>query len=427
MSVPNGNAYPIIPCVLRAAALAVLFCGGLVSTLAANKQAHPPWTRIAQRDGWTPDIGWKPGPYGGKGASQLLEGGKGRLFLSHGDSLFLSDDQGRTWRAAAALSSPAYYEHRRAAFAVGPTGLVMWGNRISHDFGSTWQPPHDSSARPAFAYSIVGNRAWGGGLYDVISLSEDSGRTWKSVHYGKTYGRIEDFAYSWKGGGWYLAAPQADQVQISRDGIVWTDLASRVAKVSGQGDPVRKNLRASILAQENMAYDQILWAVETAMPDNLVLAEIRTGPTAGLIGNDSISLVWHEAASGPDSAVTSFGIYSWNGGSEATLWLGTWGQGVFMSHDRGETWHAWNSGLGDLHVQSLLVPDHGWNDSVFALTRDGLYRLGAPPSGLAQAPRRSGSGTGPGGTPRSRFLLKTPSGSRVRPDGRRASLPGSKP
>ncbi|MEO6095672.1 MAG: hypothetical protein ABIW76_08320 [Fibrobacteria bacterium] len=426
MSVPNGNQNPIAFSLLRAALLCTLFCGGLASTSPANGQAHRPWARIAQRDSWTPETGWKPGPAGWDSASQLSECGEGRLFLSHGDSLFLSRDQGRTWKVIAYLKAGFNYG-RRVPFATDRSGIVMWGNRISQDFGDTWRSPNDLRME-FYAYSIDNNRAWAGGSSDGISLSEDSGRTWKNVHIGRTFGRMEDFASTWIGGGWYFAAPEADQVQVSRDGILWTDLASRVGRVSGSGDSLRKDLIASMLLTEHMAYDENTWALEkTDLPGKVVLTELRTGFTSGFTGNDSISLVRHEATGGPDSAITCLGIFSPGGGPNSILWLGTWGQGVFMSHDRGESWHAWNTGLGDLHVQSLLVPDRGWNDSVFVLTRDGLYRLGAAPTGLAPAARRADGNTGHGRIFRSGSVLETASGNRVRADGRRPAMTRNQP
>jgi hypothetical protein len=198
-------------------------------------------------------------------------------------------------------------------------------------------------------------------------------------------------------------------------------LASLAKPASDSGASGKPGLIASILGLEKMPYDQVLWAVESTRSGKAALAEIRIESQSGEFGTYPFDIIRHAPSSAPDSVVTALGIYSRGGLDNTVLWVGTWGQGVFMSHDRGETWHAWNTGLGDLHVQSLLVSDHGWNDSVFALTRDGLYRLGAPHSALAQAPRRTGSRTGPGPTsrsPRSRFLLETPSGSRVRPDGR---------
>jgi hypothetical protein len=441
MSVPNGYGFSIslfpFLYLFRAPARKGLACAGLALVLATASQAHPPWTRIAQRISWTPDLSWGPRPFGAKGPSRLVESGEGRLFLTVGDSLYVGMDGGRVWEAVP-ISSESYNYGRRLALAANLSGLVLWGERISHDFGRTWDPPRIPVTSLADVYSIVGDRILGGGMYDFIIRSEDAGLTWKHVHQGRTYGTIMDFAYTWKG--WYLAAPQTDQVLASRDGIAWTDLATQVTKVSGPGAPGGNGLAASILTVENMAYDQILWMVERTMSGKPSLAEIRIGVPYGGIRNDSLSLVRHAAVTAPDSAVTSFGIYSANGGNLATLWLGTWGQGVFMSHDRGETWQAWNAGLGDLHVEALLVPRHGWNDSVYALTPDGLYRLGAAPSGLAPAARHPDRASGRGSDHasdhnqafRSGFLMDSPSGTRFRgaryrADGRRAALPGNKP
>lgn len=425
MPVPNGFRYPISLSRVRAASRIAFACAGLALALSSASQAHPPWTRIAQRDYWAPDITWGPQPLSSKGASRLVEGGEGRLFLSVRDSLFVGSDGGRNWDAVP-VSSQYSTNSRRLALAADGAGLVLWGERVSRDFGRTWDPPHRPDTGPATAYSIVGDQVLRGGFYDYIFRSGDAGLTWKQAHHGRTYGSIMDFAYTWKGG-WHLAAPHYAQVLASRDGIAWTDLAPLVKKVSGPGAAVGNGLVASILAVENMAYDQILWMVERTLSGKPSLAEIRIGFPDGGIGNDSLSLVRHAAIIAPDSAVTAFGIHNLNGGNIATLWLGTWGQGVFMSHDRGETWHPWNAGLDDLHIEALLVPRRGWNDSVYALTPDGLYRLGAAPSGLSTTARRPGRVSGPGKAFRSGFHVEIPSGTRYRSDGRRSVLPGSKP
>jgi hypothetical protein len=115
----------------------------------------------------------------------------------------------------------------------------------------------------------------------------------------------------------------------------------------------------------------------------------------------------------------SWGPRSSKSGGSSTLWLGTWGQGVFRSRDRGESWQSFYTGLGDLHVESLVATNNGWYRDIFSLTPDGLYRVSN--YGNAAFARPAGPGPiriGAGGTEFRNGIFATPEGLRFRPDGR---------
>ncbi len=57
---------------------------------------------------------------------------------------------------------------------------------------------------------------------------------------------------------------------------------------------------------------------------------------------------------------------------EGTLYAGTFGMGVFVSHDQGNTWKVMNEGLSDRFILSLVVDQEG---TVYAGTvRGGIFR-----------------------------------------------------
>ena len=58
-------------------------------------------------------------------------------------------------------------------------------------------------------------------------------------------------------------------------------------------------------------------------------------------------------------------------GRDGAIYAGTFRGGVFRSHDGGNTWQSLNAGLKRLEIKSLLIKD----GVVYAGTGDGLYRL----------------------------------------------------
>lgn len=57
------------------------------------------------------------------------------------------------------------------------------------------------------------------------------------------------------------------------------------------------------------------------------------------------------------------------------IWAGTYGAGVFASVDSGDTWVAYNAGLGGMPYAIAL---HHYNDTLFAGTFGGVYKIGMP-------------------------------------------------
>ena len=68
--------------------------------------------------------------------------------------------------------------------------------------------------------------------------------------------------------------------------------------------------------------------------------------------------------------ITSFATSA----NQRSTWVGTWGFGVFLSHDNGQTWQPTNDGLTDHHVNALIIDPN--TDRIFAGTHaNGIFVL----------------------------------------------------
>ena len=364
MPVPQGRRYRFV-------------CFALLSlAMAISVPAQTSWTRNTALKAFKADDSW--GPVWSKGGSRLACDKENTLFLLLGDSLLISEAQGRAWKAATVMASHAFGTH--AAFTVGANGLVLWGNTVSADHGRNWATRAGQSGfATAFAVLPNGNTLMGGG-YDHIELSVDSGKAWKQVHMGQTFGNIVDFACD--NDAWAFAAPYSDGMLASKDyGKTWGSVDSLIG--AGSAD----NHVAQFLAVAPGTASVWAYGRENLGKSGLMLLSWY---------HDALILSSHAVGKGfPDSAITALQASAPVYPNGQTLWVGSWGQGVFSSSDQGATWTARNQGLTDLHVEALVL---GANGTVHALTKDGLFALGSG-TGIfrAGAPRRAARGPVPGG------------------------------
>ncbi|MDB5049419.1 MAG: hypothetical protein JWO30_2490 [Fibrobacteres bacterium] len=326
---------------------------------------------------WTPNATW--GPQWGKSPSRLASDARGTLFLSQGDSLYVGAASGKAWKAApvSLLGSVA-----SRPLAVGSGGRMLWGTWTSPDWGETWtrlttggsQGYNVSAALSPSGYCLFGQG------YDFLRRGETLEAPAIMVHRGRTYGSIVDIAISTSGT--VFASPQYDDLLISRDsGKTWKERRSILKAYPAlprNGKPV-----SGYLTLETGYAQSSVWVSGGNSYDTNRVEEFRDD-------GDSLSAVGHANANLPDSAITALriqpGVYA------SALWLGTWGQGVYRSLDRGESWQAANAGLADLHVEAMVLGQEG---RVFVLTRSGLYAI-APASASMTAPDRGKPDNGHG-------------------------------
>lgn len=352
---------------LSASAIALAaFAASPVS--AQNRWTKDPAVVFHPGDGWGPNV-W------GKGGPRLACGPDRTLYLNLDDSLWVGADGGASWR----IASPPPPDNRfgNPALAIGHDGNLIWGGGLSRDQGRAWTPfgiVEDSSLNATAFGELDDGTLLAGGLYDQLYRSADTGRSWGRVHMGNTYATIDVITPG--NGKWVFAAPHSDDLLASRDGgKTWVKAGSLA-----QGGPPERMV-AKYLACKPA--DQLLFALTDPETSDPVLEEIHWA-------DDSLQVISHQATrTFPDSQVSAFAMPP-VGFLGPQLWVGTWGQGVWASSDWGKSWSPRNDGLGDLHVESLVIEPGGM---VHALTLDGLYSMTpatalAPVSRLRQAPSR---------------------------------------
>jgi hypothetical protein len=330
------------------------------------------WTRIQNSKVWAADSSWGPGF--GRGDSRFAATNANNIFLSLGSRLLLGDETGLIWKVISSQQEDIL--NRPFPLATSADGkFIYWGAKFSKDGGQSWNSLGNSGTFNTSYGILEGNRVLAGGGYDALYLSTDAGLTWKEVHFGKTYGNIIGIITTWSN--MVFAAPGGDRILVSKDkGTLWTPL-----NVTLKGQPPQPNLelgRTSYLTMEQKAFQQILWWVVKTQDHTLMIFESPL-----LFESDSMSVIPHSSSQLPDSSVTAFTVKHNTRTNQTTIWLGTWGQGIFISQDRAKTWIQVNTGLTDLHIEALWVSDQG---TALALTRSGLFRItGTPQSSILKS------------------------------------------
>lgn len=328
-----------------------------------------------------PDDSWGPKSQDKRGARLAIDKAF-NLFVNLKDSLWIGADNGQSWRVERRKSNPQLWN--KSAMGLGWDGTLLWDNGTSHDQGRSWRLFGDSTKRALFvsAYGVLGNGALlAGGSYDLLEMSLDTGRTWARVHFGRTFGRITAIVSGEKGDRWAFAAPEYDDLMATRDqGKTWVTATSLIT-----GNPPQR-IVAKFMACDPA--EHLLMAVTVPTSGSPGFEELRWA------GDSLLSVSRPVTHSFPDSQVSAFAMHQGSVYLPRILWLGTWGQGVWVSSDWGETWSPRNEGLTDLHVEALVVAADG---TAHALTRDGLYSR-ATPTTLARnpAPRARATRTAPG-------------------------------
>ena len=405
-----------IPQRRAAVAASTAFLGLALAFTAAPASAETTWIRIAHLRVPIPETLQSP-PYAPMRTRLACRGLGEALFLSDQGTLHSGGGEpGSAWKATPAVNTTT----RSLPLALGWEGSVFWGGWRSSNDGATWVAPDSGNANLFTAAAIPYPGRMLGGTFDGrIVVSADSGRAWKTAYAASFSGSLIDLANTHSG--LAFAATYSGSLLASGDaGATWSQV-----KAPASDSSASRELPVDRLTVESPAYlPPTLWMAEHLRTGRWGLAELPTRAGGGL---DPIRRPGQ--AGFPDSQVTALAVAGSAGGPATTLWVGTWGQGVFISQDRGETWTARNRGLDDLHVKALCVPREGWGDSIYVFTRDGsLYRQSAviaEQTGLSQGrdSRAPGGSRLPlisaGRIP----LFVSPLGIPVGPDGRKATRP----
>lgn len=344
----------------------------LAMALVTTLQAQPgisTWKDLGVK--WPKDDTWGKGTIVGKSPSRMQVDARGNLFVSQGDSLYIGTSSGTIWKAAPIVLK-SFIEHTPVAVGLG--GSVIWGSWRSTDWGATWKNRALMNSFQANAISPAGYCLFGG-PYQQIARSSAPGEQPTDVYYGGATVAFIDFAFGAKGMVYASSKStnRALDMMISRDsGKANTWVRKATLFKSDPVAPELGDLLPGLLALEAGHPEESLWMASGAFRiKNSTGMEEKNQTVEYFWIGDSLS-AWYPANVGiPDSSITSLRVQTQ--GTTTVLWMGTWGQGVYRSADRGKTWQSLNAGLTDLHIEAMAVGPAGL---IYSLTPQGLFLIG---------------------------------------------------
>lgn len=323
------------------------------------------WIPVQTRASWAPDDSW--GPHFGKGQSRFASTWFGRPYLSMGDSLFSGDSTGEAWTAIGYQKQ--YLYKSPTPLSIGYDGWVAWGNLIRSDSGAPWINPTGMPGYPTALRILGENRILLGFGYETILLSSDGGQTLNRKFVGGGYSSIVSMlGGTW--GGWEFAAIERRGIAFSVDhGSNWSTLGTKLSSYSDRD--CATVLNGDYLTLEQRPYQQIVWGINRYSTGQPILLKILPG----YFEFDSVTVHCQEISGISSDIVSAFAVnHDWfTSGYKipGLIWLGTWGQGLFVSKDEGKTWVADNEGLNSLFVEDIWISTRG---TALVLTKGGLFR-----------------------------------------------------
>jgi hypothetical protein len=371
MPVATGRLNAIVP---KKNVSSVLLAFALATAPHAETAGALTWEDLGKK--WEPDYTWGTGFSISRTRMAVDE--RGNLFVSQGDFLYIGSADGKEWKTAPVVSEITNWKH--TPVVIGSAGTMVWGDWASRSWGATWIPFPTEAGFEEYSAAAIGpdGSVLYGASMDIIYRADNLNAKPVRMHIGETYGSIIDIEISASGKAY--AAPEADDLLVSRDGgKTWDERRSLIKK--DPSAPAADSLESGLLALETAYPEASLWMARKGWG-------IKTQVVEYAWSGDSLQARRPANAGAPDSALTGLQVQRLASGGTA-LWLGTWGQGVYHSLDRGATWHAMNAGLRSLYVEGLVL---GANGRLFALTTTGLLSLATTSAGISARP---GSGNAP--------------------------------
>jgi len=250
---------------------------------------------------------------------------------THG--VYLSLDDGATWRPSVGLAAPAtsFTVDRTPSIFAGTSGGGVFG---ASELGASWSIVSADAPRNVRALVALSTGPLVAASDRGVYVSTEQGGSWALHAQGLPVQDVIDLAVARDGSAVYAATPAG----VSRS----TDGASTWQPTS-----------LPAVAMKRIAVE----------PDGSVLALAKEG----LFRSTDQGTTWEQVAlaAGPWLALAV--------DSRGAVYLAGDGTGVFRSLDHGASWTKENAGLGDLAVLSLAV---GSGDRVFAGTRTGGVFVG---------------------------------------------------
>lgn len=286
------------------------------------------------------------GPYGGW-ISSIAVTKTGIIVSTDQAGIFLSSDQGATWRKTNREPVDKYGIPNIYCFKVDSTNIFAGTTRgifISPDGGENWDNLSSPLQYGATAFGIVGSKLYAAGFYGVF-VSTDNGVSWDSA--GLSTMSVTSLAVY---DSLLIAGTIGNGIYRSTDdGKDWTSVFN---------NPFYGN---DILCIQMIGKNLFAGTRYTSLQQSTIIFHILVSTDNGKTWNVSDNDI-----TGPVNQCAGILAFA---GTDTSIYAATEGWGVFHSTNNGANWVNVNNGLANLNVQSLAL----YNSMVFAGTGDGFY------------------------------------------------------
>jgi len=207
---------------------------------------------------------------------------------------------------------------------------------FSHCF-SQWEPCNNGLTEPLInKISVDGSTLWAGSLMGNIFLSTDNGNNWENKIYGMLNNKFS------------LLASNNKHIFF----LTTTDYFGLCRSTDTTGE------RWNLLLDD---YYRIPAKLSLAVSDSIIWVGTNNH---GII---CCNLNWSKVKYFDEkNGLPNFPIYALSLKEEKII-AGTWGGGVYLSSDKGNSWNKNNSGLNNLFIYTFLIKDN----RIFAGTKGG--------------------------------------------------------
>jgi photosystem II stability/assembly factor-like uncharacterized protein len=287
------------------------------------------------------DQPWQPVPGSPPTYAFLWDAGRQTLWAGTAEGLLLRTAGTTRWQADPSLTGPvldlALDSSGRLYLVQGQQGLLVSSTASSST--GTWTTLHDEPQALSVAVSSAGRDLYLGTAGRGLWVSHDGGEQWEQApEIGDDY---------------------INSVQVApQHGAVVVCARKCLYRSSDQGRT---------------------WAVVPGLPDRpaaLTLApggELLAGLPGSIARSGDAALTWTLCGKGlpTGAAILDIAVSCPENSDAGCILSAVAGDGVYRSHDGGQTWQRYDAGLGGPLVEALAS---GGSGSLVAATRMGLYR-----------------------------------------------------
>lgn len=304
-----------------------------------------------------------------------------------GDGVHCSTNNGANWIGTnTGLSNTVVM-----ALAVSPNGAggtnlfagtYLGGVFLSTDNGNSWKAVNNGLTNTVVASLAVNDNGTGGSdlfagtLGGGVFLSTDYGSHWSAVNVGVTSNNVNCLAasgtkiYAGTDSGVFLSTNNGTLWSHASNGLYTCSVRSLVPSGSALIAGTKTGFFVSTDGGGNWSMcnsgltSTTVWSV-AAMPNGAGGTYFFAGTSNGVFRSTNAGATWTETNTGMIYDACTFAV------SGKSLFVGTYGSGVFVSGDNGSNWLPARGQLGDSRVRSLAVTP---GMVAYAGTMSGLYK-----------------------------------------------------